>query len=257
MNYLSPSKINMLRRCGAQYYFRYVEGLKSPPAMPLVRGRATDRGLEHNFEYKIETNLDAPIEEVLDAASDEFETAFVDLEPKDKKEIDKDFEKDDVMTGIKLYHKEEAPKIKKPVSTQKKIDMELLPNWGMIGYIDLLSHDMLIDFKNVGKKPPLEPRFDYWLQMSIYDMALRLDEGIESEKIELQYIVRPTKTLPHRIFKHEIESNDKLVDATINGAISTIEAGIFPPCRDNVLCSKRFCGYWNECEKMYGGKVKD
>jgi hypothetical protein len=36
----------------------------------------------------------------------------------------------------------------------------------------------------------------------------------------------------------------------------SIREGIFLPRRSSPLCSRRFCGFWNICEKEYGGSVR-
>jgi hypothetical protein len=36
----------------------------------------------------------------------------------------------------------------------------------------------------------------------------------------------------------------------------SIREGIFLPRRSSPLCSRRFCGFWNVCEKEYGGSVR-
>ena len=34
--YLSPTQLDMAAKCGMQYQFRYVDGLKIPPAVAMV-----------------------------------------------------------------------------------------------------------------------------------------------------------------------------------------------------------------------------
>ena len=31
--------------------------------------------------------------------------------------------------------------------------------------------------------------------------------------------------------------------------------GIYTPRRGSPLCSRRYCGYWRECEREYGGRI--
>jgi hypothetical protein len=33
--------------------------------------------------------------------------------------------------------------------------------------------------------------------------------------------------------------------------------GIYPPRRASPLCSRRYCGYWRECEREFGGHVAE
>ena len=43
-----------------------------------------------------------------------------------------------------------------------------------------------------------------------------------------------------------------LMEHVANG----VKKEVFIPNRNNMMCSKKFCGYWQECEKKYGGKVR-
>jgi len=71
-DYISVTQIKMYLRCPAQYYFRYVLGLKIPPAGALVLGRAVHAGLEHYFAGKLHTGEGPPVNRVLDV----FDAAF-------------------------------------------------------------------------------------------------------------------------------------------------------------------------------------
>ena len=51
---LSPTKLGMLERCGLQYEFRYVKGLKLPPSSPLIVGSAAHRAAELDLKRKME-----------------------------------------------------------------------------------------------------------------------------------------------------------------------------------------------------------
>jgi hypothetical protein len=33
--------------------------------------------------------------------------------------------------------------------------------------------------------------------------------------------------------------------------------GIYTPRRSSPLCSRRYCGYWRECEREFGGRVDE
>ena len=33
--------------------------------------------------------------------------------------------------------------------------------------------------------------------------------------------------------------------------------GIYPPRRGSQVCSRRYCGYWRECEREFGGRVEE
>ena len=37
----------------------------------------------------------------------------------------------------------------------------------------------------------------------------------------------------------------------------SIRDEIRPPHRSNPLCSRRYCSYWRECEREFGGRVAE
>jgi hypothetical protein len=37
----------------------------------------------------------------------------------------------------------------------------------------------------------------------------------------------------------------------------SIRDGIYPPHRSSPLCSRRYCGYWRECEREFGDRVAE
>lgn len=49
---ISASGLDMAAKCGEQYRFRYIEGLKVPPSGAAVIGRAAHYGQAHNLEFK-------------------------------------------------------------------------------------------------------------------------------------------------------------------------------------------------------------
>ena len=67
---LSDSALNMLYKCGQQYYYRYVEGKKIPPGIAAVIGRATHKSVYLDLQNKIDKGVLRDISDVEDAARD-------------------------------------------------------------------------------------------------------------------------------------------------------------------------------------------
>jgi hypothetical protein len=112
--HLSPTQVNMFLRCPAQWYYRYVRGLKRPPSGAATLGSATlgsavDAGITHNYLQKIETHQDLVLDEVLDAFSTDFEARKTETLWEAEEEPNK--VKDDGVRVLSLYHKEAAPKV--------------------------------------------------------------------------------------------------------------------------------------------------
>jgi len=87
------------------------------------------------------------------------------------------------------------------------------------GTVDNRTGTTITDYKNVSTKPNTTSiPFGYKIQMLAYAYADR-ERGIETDRIRLVYTVRPTKTLPVRVFvvNHMIQESDWiLVEQTLN-----------------------------------------
>jgi len=81
------------------------------------------------------------------------------------------------------------------------------------------SPSTITDYKNVSTKPKTDSiPFGYKIQMLAYAYADR-ERGINTDRIRLVYTVRPTKTLPVRVFvvNHMIQESDWiLIENTLN-----------------------------------------
>jgi len=93
------------------------------------------------------------------------------------------------------------------------------------GTTDNRTGDTVIDYKNVSTKPSTEKvPFDYFIQMMAYAKAYR-DSGIHISRLRLVYVVRPTKTLPVRVFvvNHQITPDDwVMIENTLNLIADTL-----------------------------------
>ena len=69
------------------------------------------------------------------------------------------------------------------------------------GTFDNRTGSTIVDYKNVTTKPKADKiPWNYYIQLMAYAWMCK-QEGIEIDKIRLVYTVRPTKTLPPRLFK--------------------------------------------------------
>lgn len=111
LDHLSPTQIDMYLRCGMQYYFRYVLGIKSPPGVTLVDGSSHHKTLHNNNKYKIKTGKDRSVKYLVQKFCDEFSTEAKTI-PKSEWKL-AETTKDKVINRGKLiqtqYHKHFAP----------------------------------------------------------------------------------------------------------------------------------------------------
>jgi len=70
----SSTQLEMYWRCPESYRRRYVEGEKIPPGIAPIQGKAYHVGAETNFRQKIESWVDLPKKEIVEAAAAAFDT---------------------------------------------------------------------------------------------------------------------------------------------------------------------------------------
>jgi hypothetical protein len=70
--------------------------------------------------------------------------------------------------------------------------------------------------------------------------------------------VTKTKTvqLIQQNFKVEPDQR-RLVESVFPMVQDAIRDGVYLPHRGSTLCSRRYSGYWRECEHEFGGRVAD
>ncbi len=92
------------------------------------------------------------------------------------------------------------------------------------GSVDNRTNDIIVDYKNVSKKPSDTIPFNYKIQLLAYAYADR-SRGIFTDRIRLVYTVRPTKTLPIRVFEVTQMITDadwKLIEDTLELIADTV-----------------------------------
>lgn len=247
-SHYSASQINMYMRCSAAWSFRYVEGLKIPPASAMIQGTSYHKALETNFAQKIESKVDLPLAEVQDAYSTTFDEKIVEAEDIT---IDERGElKDEGVKIVKEYHLVKAPEVA-PIAVEKpfKIAFDNV-DYTLDGFIDVLGEGIIYENKTSAKTPN-EVSADHLLQGTIYSMAEGIDE------VEFDYAIK-LKTPKLVSLKKKITQQDKDFVLKLIGNIDHgIKNEVFLPNRANNLCSRRHCGFYKNCEQKFHGRVKD
>lgn len=128
---LHQSGLEMLSKCGTQFEFRYIKGIKRPPNAFLICGKATDRAVNTDLDHKIATGELEQESVLLDVARD-----AVEHDP-DKNDIQLDEDekgrsvqdvlsdtKDKAVRLVKAHHGDVAPIIE-PFKTARKFSIDL------------------------------------------------------------------------------------------------------------------------------------
>lgn len=244
--YYSATQLSMLQRCPRQYYYRYVLGIKSKPGAALSLGSGVHTSLEHNYTQKIESHNDRPLSEVQEVFAASLETRKDDTSWTDMK-----YEKAlDIGTNlIREYQTYYAPQIQ-PVAVEKEFLISLPGVSKPIkGFIDIIDDNGIIrDHKVVGrakKKRDLETS----LQLGIYSMAYKEDNGKLPNMVSFDCLVKTAKGKVEQVGMKPEEDRLMRTLRIIQDLDKQIQAMLFPANEEGWWCSKKWCGYYDRCQK--------
>ena len=121
------------------------------------------------------------------------------------------------------------------------------------GIVDLLDTDgRIVDFKTASKRPN-GLSADHSLQLTTYAMITPGASGL----CRLDTVTK-TRTVQVIQQSYQVGSEDRRFAETLYPMVQeSIQDGIYPPHRNGPMCSRRYCGYWHECEHEFGGRVPE
>lgn len=253
---LSASSVTTFLRCGQQWYFAYVAGVKSPPSLRAIRGIAAHAAVEVDMRQKMVTGVDLPVEDMVDAYDTSWNEETVDGYAVTEDE-NPGIVKDKGVELVRLYHKEVAPKIQFPTLVEEPVQFSIngQPYSGQIDLGEMVEFDpgwgpperrlVIRDTKTTGRTPA---DGQYLLNMTGYAIGQRQVTGMIEADTVLDYLV----ALKEPKYK-EIRMGGPVTDAQIRqfagiiGSVSgAIKAGRFVPNGIiNGSCS--WCGYKDFC----------
>lgn len=246
---LSDSALNMIYRCGQQYYYRYIEGKKIPPGIAQVVGRATHGSVHLDLQCKIDKGELRSADEVRDAARDGVNGAWqegVRLVEDELKESAKKLRGDAVDQAVvlsALHHNELAPIIE-PVKVERFFRLELQGYpMDLTGRIDIEEAETIRDTKTSAKSPQ-EDEAHMSDQLTIYALGVKVTTGVLPKRLYLDSLIK-TKTA--KVVTQETErtpADFNRIFRLIERGIEVIEKGAFMPNPGFWGCSNRWCGYW-------------
>ena len=244
---LSASSIGTYLRCGYQWYVAYVLRVKRPPTVKQVIGIATHDAVELNYRQKLDTRIDLPVTDVLDAFSDSYDMKSLDVEPDDDEDPAKG--KDSGISLVRLYHTEVAPPIQ-PTHVEQEITFAL-DDISYSGYLDLADESGIIrDTKTTARTP--SDTLTYATALTGYAIGYRQMTGEKESDIVLDFLVR-TKT-PKYIPIATGQVTDEDI-AAFGDVLRQVEAGVqsgtfLPNGLYSNACS--WCGYKDICPAFKG-----
>ena len=262
--YLSWSRESTFEKCGQQYVYSYLEGLKLPPGVAQVRGQAPHRSSEADLKAKMTTGDLLPREEVGQNATDHISLAF-----KGEVSIDGEFQGltvaqakavcgDDARKMAWRHHDKIAPDI-----IPTALELRLRVNFPELpvpyeGVIDLIDRDAIVRDLKTKRKSPDKGFADTSEQLTVYWGLFsahyqRLPEGLAYDTVwvteggKVNHKVQPTTRTPAD-WQVKVRRSLRFIEA--------LDREIFLPAPvDAWVCSPRWCGYTKRCP-FYAGRPR-
>lgn len=255
IGHLSVSQINMFLRCPQQYAFRYLHGLKVPPRSALTLGASFHKSTSVNYRQKYQSKVDLPLGDVLDT----FSTVFDDMaketewqEGENSGEV-----KDSGIAALSKYQQAIAPQVQ-PVEVEQRFNMSFKNRaWNFVGIVDLLDEEGIVIETKTTSRTPAEAKVEHVLQITAYCTGHRARTKTKEKGARIDYAIAKKSpdvvSYPVNVEKSDIEYFLTLMDRVAKG----IKNEIWIPNRMQMLCSRKWCGFFRECEKANGGRVRD
>jgi len=241
---LSVTQLNMSSRCARQFQFRYMEGLRVPPAGVMLMGTAGHKAIEHNL-VGIMAEMPPTIEEVMDSYSDAFAEAVDGAGEFTLDEGDNIGSIKDAGAGMVATHTRDLAPILAPIAVEERFEVVLdssLPP--ILGFIDIIEAGTVRDTKMKRQKRRTAPRQD---DLNA-DLQLQMYRRVSNVMVAVQDCCFSVngKTDVESFFVEE-EWPEWFLLQIVAGCHEAIRAGAFPPQPKGWHCSPKFCGYYSRC----------
>jgi len=251
----SASQLGTWNRCQLQWFFRYVEGIKSPPAVAMIVGTGCHAGIEANLTAKM-AGQSMAFEEVGELSRDAVRREWGKEAPSDGADPNALADATDQAAGLAIVHARDAAPEIVPIALEQKLEVDFPDyDFGILGYIDVLEDGRIRDTKSAGKKPSAgaADSGDHANQLTLYSLATGIPDVV------LDYLVKNKTPTYERRQGTPRHAGDyvQLLDR-FQRMYDGIESGVFAPAEPgHWVCSPKFCGYWDRCEFGARGRNKD
>jgi len=244
--HMSFSQMNMYLRCSMQWYYRYVLGLKQPPNLKLIAGKAGHSGLEIHNRHIIQYATPPPLDLSLDEASTTFDTLVQDLEDRDKAAEGQS--KDNIIALLTIYPEDPQLDIK-PTSAEREFTIEVGAGIPVLGYTDVETEHAIFDYKFTSRAKSQDDA-NLSPQLTLYSMAA------DTYKPTVGFIalIPPGARTPPRIVptirdavsETQLQTRYDRLRYQFQYVERATQAAIFIPKDDPMTCS--WCGYRDRCQ---------
>jgi RecB family exonuclease len=235
--------------CPAKWYFRYLIGLSEPTTGALALGKAFHGTLAQNFRQKLSTGRDMEATEQREVFAEEWALAIADAAVREYEDVDELAATGQILAAT--YVTEAAGPLQ-PHAVEQTVKGEIA-GIKVRGIVDLVDTDgRVLDFKTASKRPN-GLSAEHSLQLTTYAMITPGASGL----CRLDTVTK-TKTVQVIQQSYQVGAEDRRFAETLYPMVQdSIRDGIYPPHRSNPMCFRRYCGYWRECEREFGGRVAE
>jgi hypothetical protein len=253
----------MYWRCGKQYEYRYVLGIKSPPGVALEEGSCHHDTLCNNNTHKIKTGKDRSVKYLVQRFCDDFNDRAKGI-PRSEWRL-AETTKDKVIKRGKLiqtqYHKQFTPYLN-PEFCEREVRFK-------VGEVEVLGYIDVVGLCGFQLRTPIRGVFDYKIST-----RLKSDDELKGSVALSHYgwgavdlLNCNWKNPPHvgycilkktgdsrPLFQHTLLTAQRIkwYRQQVLSVANAISLGSFP-VRNAAgwECCEKYCGYWKRCR----GKV--
>jgi RecB family exonuclease len=243
--HLSPTSISMYIKCAKSFEFRYVDGLKSPPAVAMAEGSSHHEVLKFDNEGIMGGKSHIPAKKRLSLFVNSFEKSMPEIENWEGDTKDKVISRGKAIIERYCSHVSSDPIVEVSL-TEEKFEESIsgVPIVGIIDFIGRFSSMKGLsvwDYK-FSNKAVIESELKHNLQLGLY---LVVKGGNSAGLIRNERKEKGNIQIAHTTIS---PANKKIVTETVVGVARGINAGSFPATEHgNWWCSEKWCGYWSKC----------
>jgi len=246
--HFSWTQINMYLRCGRQYYYRYIKGIKVPPAGAITLGQSVHEAIDFNYNMKKQTGKDEPLSVLEDVYYEQFSMR---KDATDWREDEKPEEIEKEGRGlVKVFHRDLAPETF-PKEVEKEFVLQFQDaDFEFRGFIDLITQEeILIDHKTSGRAMS-ENALKQDLQLSVYALAFDMLFAHPPKEVGFDVLVRTKTPKSQRLRTIKTPEDFNFFLSHLSIIVDSIRKWVFLPAQPGSwVCSERFCGYYERCMK--------
>lgn len=259
--HISWSQLSMFTRCGEQYRRRYVCGEVRPPSVAMIVGSATHASIEKHMISKLPNNIPISLAEAKDTAHDSLNERWdqgVGLtEFEGKNQLLVRGESADMAVALaELHYTDLAPFIQ-PAHVERPWRIAVRDaGYDVIGYIDIQETTGRLRDTKTSSRTPKQEKADSSDQLTMYALASKALDG-KIPTLTLDTLVK-LKRKPKAVVLDTARSQADLdvLLRRIAVFLTALRKGVFPPAsRDDWVCSRRWCGYYDSCPYVNGKVV--